>query len=86
MLHRSERRCFSEKAMTILRRAGREMIRIMRGVKLLDRRNSEELMNILSRLDKMAEASSIQWYGCILRKQDENVIGKKKTNQKRDDK
>ena len=50
--------------MAILRRTERAMIRAMCGVKLLDRRNSEELM---------AKASSMRWYSHVLRKEDENV-------------
>ena len=55
------------------------MNRAMSGVKLLDRRNSEELMDMLGikgTLDRMAKASSIRWYGHVLRKEDENVIVK----------
>ena len=52
------------------------MIRAMCGVKLLDRRNSEKLMDrldIKESLHTMAEASSMWWYGHVLRKEDENV-------------
>ena len=48
-------------------------------VKLLDRRNSEELMDMLGikeSLNGMAKASSMRWYGYVLRKEDENVIVK----------
>ena len=51
----------------------------MYGVKLLDRRNSEELMDMLGikeSLDRMAKASSTRWYGHVLRKKDEDVIVK----------
>ena len=51
----------------------------MCGVKLLDRRNSEELMDMLGikkSLDRMAKASGIRWYDHVLRKEDENVIVK----------
>ena len=54
-------------------------IQAMCGVKVLDRRNSEVLMNMLGikeSLDRMAKASSIRWYGHVLRKVDENVIAK----------
>ena len=64
--------------MAILRRTERAMIRAMRGVKLLDQRNSEELMDMLGikeSLDRMAKASSIPWYGYVLKKE-ENVIVK----------
>ena len=53
-----------EKEMAILKRTERAMIRAMCGVKLLDRRNSEELMNMLcikESLDRMAKASSVVW-------------------------
>ena len=54
------------------------MIRAMCGVKL-DRRNSEELMDMLGSeesLDRMAKASSKRWYGHVLSKDDKSVIVK----------
>ena len=77
MLYGSEAWCLREKEMPILRRTERAMIRAMCGVKLLDRRNSEELMDklgIKESLDRMSKASSIHWYGFALRKEDKNVI------------
>ena len=65
--------------MAILRKTERAMIRSLCGVKLLDRRNSEKLMDMLGikeSLDRMAKASSMRWYGHVLRKEDENVIVK----------
>ena len=47
MLYGSEKWCFREKEMAILRRTERAMIRAVSGVKLLDQRNSEELMDML---------------------------------------
>ena len=79
MLYGSEAWCLREKEMAILKRTERATIRAMCGVKLLDRRNSEELMDTLGikkSLDAMAKASSIRWYGDVLRKEDENVIVK----------
>ena len=79
MLYGSEAWCLSEKEMAILRRTERAMIRAMCGVKLLDRRNSEELMDMLGikeSLDRMAKASSMRWYGHVLKKEDKNVIVK----------
>ena len=61
--------------MGILRRTERAMC----GVKLLDRRNSEKLMDMLDikeSLDSMAKASSMRKNGHVLRKEDENVIVK----------
>ena len=51
----------------------------MCGVKLLDCRNSEELMDMLGikeSLDRMAKASSMRWYSHVLRKEDKIVIVK----------
>ena len=54
------------------------MIRSMFGVKLVDRRNrqnGEEVMDMLGikeSLDRVAKASSMRWYGVVLRKEDEN--------------
>ena len=79
MLYGSEAWCLRKKEMAILRRTERAMIRAMCGVKLLDRRNSEELMDMLGIkecLDKMAKASNMRWYGHVLRKEDENVMVK----------
>ena len=53
----SEACCLREKVMAILKRTERAMIRAMCGVKLLDRRKSEELMDMLGikeSLDRMA--------------------------------
>ena len=47
MLYGSEAWCLREKEMAILRRTERAMIRAMCGVKLLDRRSSEELIDML---------------------------------------
>ena len=58
MLYGSEAWCLREKEMAILR-TERAMIRAMCGVKLLDRRNSEELMDIMGikdSLDRMAKS------------------------------
>ena len=64
MLYGSKAWCLREKQMAILRRTERAMIRAMCGVKLLDQRNSKELMDALGikeSLDRMAKASSMRW-------------------------
>ena len=79
MLYWSEAWCLIEKETAILRRTEREMIRAMCSVKPLNRRNSDELIAMLGikeSLDRMAKASSMRWYGHVLRKQDEIVIVK----------
>ena len=58
MLYGSEAWCLTEKDMAILRRTEKAMIRAMCCVKLLDRRNSEELMDmfgIKESSDRMAK-------------------------------
>ena len=65
--------------MAISRRTERAMIRAMFGVKLLDCRNCEEVMYMLGikeSSDRVAKASSMRWYGVVLRKEDENGIVK----------
>ena len=47
MLHGSETWCLRENEMVILRRTERAMVRSMCGVKLVDRKNTEELMKML---------------------------------------
>ena len=79
MLYGSESWCLREKEMAILRRTERAMFGAMCGVKLLDQRNSEELMDMLGikeSLDGIAKASSMRWCGHVLRKEEENVIVK----------
>ena len=61
MLYGNEVWCLREKEMAILRRTVRAMIRAMCGVKLLDGRNSEELMDMLGikeSLDRIAQRFS----------------------------
>ena len=68
MLYGSEAWCLREKEMAILI-TERAMIRAMCGMKLLDGRNSDELMDMLGTkesLDRMAKASSMRWYGTVV--------------------
>ena len=55
--------------MVILRRTERAIVRSMRGVKLVDKKNTEELMKMLGlkeTLDKMAKANGVRWYGHVV--------------------
>ena len=64
LLYGSEAWYLREKEMAILRRTEIDMIRAMYGMKLLDRRNSEELMDMLGIkkfLDRMVKESSTRW-------------------------
>ena len=63
--------------MTILRRTERAMLRAMCGMKLMDRRNTDELMDMLGlneTLDKMAIASGVRWFGHVLRRDESDVL------------
>jgi len=62
ILYGSERWCLGEKEFSILRRTERAMIRTMCRMKLIDRKNTDELMDMLElneTLDKMAIASGV---------------------------
>jgi len=66
-----------EKEMAILKSTERAMIRGMCGVKLMDTKNTEELIAMLGleeSLDRMAKASSMRWYGHVLRTEENNVL------------
>ena len=65
------------KEMRILRVTERAMVRSMCGVKLVDRKNMEELMEMLGlkeALDRMAKANEVRWYGHVIRRDDNNII------------
>ena len=79
MLYGSETWYLRENEMIILRRAERAMVRSMCGVKLVDRKNTEDLMKMLGlkeTLDKMAQVNGGRWYGHVVRR-DEEIILKK---------
>ena len=74
----SETLCLRESEMVILRRTERAMVRSMCGVKLVDRKKIEELMEMLGlkeTLDRMAKANGVRWYGLVIRR--DNSILKK---------
>ena len=57
MLYGSETWCLTEKEMVILKRTERAMVRAMCGAKLADRKNTEDMMDMLGlnqTIDKMA--------------------------------
>ena len=79
MLYGSETWCLRESEMAILRRTERAMVRSMCGVKLVDRKNAEELMEMLGlkkTLDRMAKANGVRRYGHVIRREDDNVLKK----------
>ena len=79
MLYGGETWWLRESEMAILRRTERAMVRSMSGVKLVDRKNMEELMEMLGlkkTLDRMAKANGVRWYGHVIRREDDNILKK----------
>ena len=77
MLYGRETWCLRESEVAILRRAERSMVRAMCGVKLVDKRNTEELMDMLGLKEaagKLARANGMRWYGHVLRRPEEDVL------------
>ena len=63
MLYGSKAWCLRENEVAILRRAERSMTRAMASVKLIDKRNTEELMDMLGlkeAADKLARANGMR--------------------------
>ena len=73
MLYGSETWCLRESEMAILRRTERAMVRSMCGVKLVDRKKMEKLMEMLGlkETDKMARVNGVRWYGQVIRRDTE---------------
>ena len=79
MLYGSETWCLSENEMAILRRTERAMVRAMCGVKLMDKKRTEDLMEMLGLEEsvvQMARANAVRWYGHVLRSEDGHVLRK----------
>ena len=79
MLYGSETWCLRENEMIILRRTERAMVRSMCGVKLVNRKNTEDLMKLLGlkeTLDKMAQANGVRWCGHVVRRDEESILKK----------
>ena len=79
MLYESETWCLRESEIEILRRTERAKVRSVCGVKLVDRKNTEELMEMLGlkkTLDRLAKANGVRWYGHVIRREDDNILKK----------
>ena len=71
MLCGSETWCLRENEVIILRKTKRAMVRSMCGVKLVDGKNTEDLIDENARLEgnfKMAQANGVRWYGQVVRR------------------
>ena len=79
MLYGCKPWCLKKNEIAILRRAERSMVRTMCGVKLVEKRNAEELINMLGlkeAVDKLARANGMRWYGHVLRRPEKDVLMK----------
>ena len=79
MLYGSETWCLNEKEVAILRRTERAMLRAMCGVKLMDRKNSNELMAMLGltvSIEMAAKTNALRWFGHVLRTEEDNPVKK----------
>ena len=77
ILYASEAWCLKECEMGILRRTERSMVRAMYGVQLKDRKRSTDLMfmlGLMETMDRLSIASSVHWYGHVLRREDGHVL------------
>ena len=65
--------------MLYLRRAKRAMVRAMCGAKLMEKKRTEGLMEMLGLKEtvvQMAKANGVRWYGHVLRRDDGYVLRK----------
>ena len=68
-----------ENEMAILRRTKRAMVRAMCGAKLMERKRTEDLIEMLGLKEtvvQMAKANGVRWYGHVLRRDDGHVLRK----------
>ena len=79
MLYRGKTWCLKKNKVAIMRRAKISMIRAMCDVKSVDKKNIEELMDILGlkeSADKLARTNRVRWYRYVLRRPKEDVLMK----------
>ena len=79
MLYESKMWCLKENEVVILRRAKRFMVRVMCSVKLVDKKNTEQLMDMLGlnkAADNLGRANGVKWYGHVLRRPEKGVLMK----------
>ena len=77
ILYGSEAWCLKENQEAILRRTKRAMVRAMCGQKVVDRKTTEEQMDMLGlkeTINQLATANEVRWYGHVLRRDDNSVL------------
>ena len=76
ILHGNEVWCLEAIEKAILRRTERVMVRAMCGQKVVDRKTTEEQMDMLElkeTIDRLATANGVRWYEHVLRMDDNSV-------------
>ena len=79
MLYGSETWCLRENEMAILRRTERAMVRAMCGAKLVEKKRTENLMEMLRLKETVvqkAKANGVRWYGHVLRRDNGHFLKK----------
>ena len=77
ILYGSETWCLKENEKAILRRTERAMVRAMCSKKVVDRKTTEEQMDMLGlkkAIDRLATANGVRWYGHVLRRGNNSVL------------
>ena len=77
MLYGSETWYLREAEIAILRRTERSMVRTMCGVKLVDRNNISEMMNMLkikTTANQLTKANRVRWNGHVLKRTHEDIL------------
>ena len=67
----------SKKNEKAILRTERAMVRAMCGQKVVDRKTTEEQMDMLGlkeTIDRLATANGVRWYGYVLRRDDHSVL------------
>ena len=87
MLYGSKTGCLRENEIAILKKAERYIVKVMCSVKLVDKRNTEELMDMLvlkEAADPLERVNGVRWYSDVLIKAMVHVVdGKCKQGQSR---
>ena len=79
MLYGSETWCLRQNEIAVLRRTMRAMVRAMCGAKLMEKKRTEDLMEMLGLKEavvQMARANGVKWYRHVLRRDDGHVLRK----------
>ena len=77
ILYGNETWCPKQNEKAILRRTERAMVKAMCGQKVVDRKTTEEQMDMLGlkeTIDRLATANGVRWYGHVLKRDDDSVL------------